>query len=70
MDQHEWEPVTKGRLTGFAIGFGLFLLVLFRSEPGFVFIVDPANLLFTRPVILLSDCSALASSHMAGQSGN
>jgi len=46
MGQHEWEPVTKGKLAGFAVGFGLFLLVLFRSEPGFVFIVDHANLLF------------------------
>jgi len=46
MLRHEWEPVTKSRLAGFAAGFGLFLLVLSRSEPGFVFILDHANLLF------------------------
>ena len=46
MDRDEWEPMTKGKLTGFAVAFGLFLLVLFHSEPGFVFIVDHANLLF------------------------
>jgi hypothetical protein len=46
MDRSEWEPVTKGKLAGFAVCFALFLLVLFRSEPGFVFIVDHANLLF------------------------
>jgi hypothetical protein len=46
MDRHEWEPVAKARLAGFAVGFGLFLLVLLRSEPGFVLIVDHANLLF------------------------
>jgi hypothetical protein len=42
----EWEPVTKGRLVGFAAGLGIFLLVLSRSEPGFFFLVDHANLLF------------------------
>src|SRR5690349_21257410 len=46
MEQREWEPVTKGTLVGFAAGFGVFLIVLFRSEPGFVFILDHANLLF------------------------
>ena len=42
----QWEPVTKARLATFAAGFGLFLLLLLRSEPGFVFLVDHANLLF------------------------
>ncbi len=46
MDQQEWEPVTKPKLAGFVVGFGLFLLLLLGSEPGFVFIIDHANLLF------------------------
>ena len=41
-----WEPVTKVRLLGFGIGVGAFMLLLFRSEPGFVFLLDHANLLF------------------------
>ena len=46
MEQREWEPVTGVRLIGFGISFGLFLLLIFRSEPGFVFLLDHANLLF------------------------
>jgi hypothetical protein len=46
MLQSEWEPVTKGRLVAFAAGLALFLLILFRSQPGFMFVVDHANLLF------------------------
>ena len=46
MEHHQWEPVTKGKLLGFAVGFGLFLLLVLRSEPGFVFALDHANLLF------------------------
>ena len=46
MAQREWEPVTGARLVGFGVGFGLFLLLLLRSEPGFVFLLDHANLLF------------------------
>jgi hypothetical protein len=46
MEQHEWEPVTSRTLLGSAVGFGLFLIVLFGSEPGFVFVLDHANLLF------------------------
>jgi hypothetical protein len=44
--QTEWQPVTKAKLLGFGIGFGLFLLLVFRSERGFVFLLDHANLLF------------------------
>lgn len=33
-------------LAAFAMGMGAFLLLVFLSEPGFVFIVDHANLLF------------------------
>ena len=46
MEQHEWEPVTGAKLSGFAVGFGLLLLLILRSEPGFVFLLDHANLLF------------------------
>jgi hypothetical protein len=46
MEQREWEPVTGVGLIGFGISFGLFLLLIFRSESGFVFLLDHANLLF------------------------
>jgi hypothetical protein len=46
MERHEWEPVTGARLIGFALGVGLLLLLIFCSEPGFVFLLDHANLLF------------------------
>ena len=46
MAQPDWESVTKGKLLGFALGFGAFLLLVSRSEPGFVFLLDHANLLF------------------------
>jgi hypothetical protein len=41
-----WGPVTTRKLIGSAIGFGVFLLFLVKSEPGFVFLLDHANLLF------------------------
>jgi hypothetical protein len=46
MEPHQWEPVTRGKLLGFGVGVGLFLLLVFRSEPGFVFALDHTNLLF------------------------
>jgi hypothetical protein len=46
MDQSEWEKVTGARLLAFFIGVGLFSVLLFCSEPGFIFVVDHANLLF------------------------
>ena len=46
MFEREWEPVTGTKLACFALGLGLFLLLLFRSEPGFVVLLDHANLLF------------------------
>ncbi|HWW02653.1 MAG TPA: hypothetical protein VNZ64_23340 [Candidatus Acidoferrum sp.] len=46
MAQHEWEPVTKPKLVAFDLAMALFLVLLFRSEPGFVFLLDHANLLF------------------------
>src|SRR5208282_3324793 len=46
MQDHYWERLTRGRLAAFAAGFGVFLVVLFQSEPGFMFLLDHANLLF------------------------
>jgi hypothetical protein len=44
--ESRWERVTASKLAGFVIGSVLFLIVLLKSEPGFVFLLDFANLLF------------------------
>jgi hypothetical protein len=44
--QDNWNRVTTNKLIGFTIGLGLFFLLILKSEPGFVFLVDHANLLF------------------------
>lgn len=46
MKKTAWDIVTKPKLLAFAFGAGLLFALIFRSEPGFVFIVDHANLLF------------------------
>ncbi|EEF58707.1 hypothetical protein Cflav_PD1803 [Pedosphaera parvula Ellin514] len=46
MKDQRWNKVTTSMLAAFAMGMGAFLLLVFLSEPGFVFIVDHANLLF------------------------
>ena len=46
MPDKEWELLTNEKLAGFAVGVGIFLAALFLSEPGFVFLLDHANLLF------------------------
>lgn len=46
MRAEHWEPTTKLELIGFGIGFPLFLGLVWASEPGFVFLLDHANLLF------------------------
>jgi len=46
MTEHKWDTVTGPKLAGFALGIVLFLLLLFRSEPGFMLFLDHANLLF------------------------
>jgi hypothetical protein len=43
---HEWEKVTRGKLAVFVMGFVLFIALLFKSERGFVVVLDHANLLF------------------------
>lgn len=46
MERTEWNIVTKWKLAGFGVGVGIFFTLVLCSEPGFVFIVDHANLLF------------------------
>ena len=46
MNESRWEPVTARESAGFGIGLAVFFALVFVSEPGFVFIVDHANLLF------------------------
>ena len=46
MERREWEPVTGARLICFGLGVALLLLLIFRCEPGFVVLLDHANLLF------------------------
>jgi hypothetical protein len=46
VDEERWQPVTVSKLIGFGIGVVLFLALVFKSEPGFVFLLDSANLLF------------------------
>ena len=41
-----WDEVPTRKLAGFLAGIGVFALLLFNSEPGFVFGLDHANLLF------------------------
>ena len=41
-----WKRITTRNLLGFLGGIGFFLLLVFNSEPGFVAILDGANLLF------------------------
>ena len=42
----EWEIVTLPKLFGFGLGVGLLFGAIFYFEPGFIFLVDGANLLF------------------------
>lgn len=44
--EHHWDPVTGDAVGLFVVGMGLFLALIFRSEPGFVYMVDHANLVF------------------------
>src|SRR2546428_3050937 len=42
----EWERVGTAQYVLFGVGFTGFLGLLFASEPGFIWIIDHANLLF------------------------
>lgn len=46
MDHSDWEPLSRGRLTAFIVGFVLLVILILRSEAGFVVVLDHANLLF------------------------
>jgi hypothetical protein len=43
---NEWNRISRSQLIGFGLGMGVFLGVLLASEPGFIFLLDHANLLF------------------------
>ncbi len=45
-DCNNWNNVTAKKLLGFVAAIGVFLLLVLKSEPGFVFLLDDANLLF------------------------
>jgi len=42
----EWEPVPRIQGIAFLVGVGLLVAIAFRSEPGFIPLLDHANLLF------------------------
>lgn len=44
--ENHWGVVTGDGLGLFAIGMGLFVALLLRSTPGFIFMVDHANVIF------------------------
>jgi hypothetical protein len=46
MERRYWEKVTNLKLIGFLLGLAVFSVLVFVSEPGFVFGLDHANLLF------------------------
>ena len=46
MIECRWKKITGGTLAGFGLGLAAFLALMFASEPGFVFGLDHANLLF------------------------
>lgn len=46
MKGEPWRPVTLRQLIGFGLGMTVFSALIFLSEPGFVFLIDHANLLF------------------------
>jgi hypothetical protein len=46
VNQSEWQPVTGPRLIAFGLGLAVLVLLILRCEPGFVFLLDHANLLF------------------------
>ena len=45
-ERETWGKITGARLGGFIFGLAIFLAALFLSEPGFIFGLDHANLLF------------------------
>ena len=41
-----WQPVTRLKFGIFSLCFGLLIVIMLRSEPGYVPLLDDANLLF------------------------
>jgi hypothetical protein len=41
-----WKSVTLTQFAGFGFGMAVFCTLVFLSEPGFIFLIDHANLLF------------------------
>jgi hypothetical protein len=46
LDDSRWRRVSTQQVIVFFVSIGLFALLVFNSEPGFVFCLDDANLLF------------------------
>ena len=46
MQASRWEKITNAKLAGFVFGLLVFIGLLWASEPGFIFGLDHANLLF------------------------
>jgi hypothetical protein len=46
MESEPWQRITLSRLVSFGCGLAIFFAVMFASEPGFMVILDHANLLF------------------------
>ena len=46
MASSQWNRINTQKLIGFGIGVLMFILLILKSQEGFVFIVDHANLLF------------------------
>ena len=46
MDSDHWNKITTAQAVGFGAGMLAFLVLIFASEPGFVFALDHTNLLF------------------------
>ena len=46
MNRERWKPVTTAKLIGFGLGVAAFFAFVLLSQPGFVFLLDHANLLF------------------------
>src|SRR5881628_2436196 len=46
MSRKEWDRISAPQYASFGGGFLLFIVLVLASEPGFVWIIDHANLLF------------------------
>lgn len=58
MEQDRWQNLTRTKLIAFGVGVGLFFLLVSCSEPGFLILLDHANLLFHEAGHVLIGCSS------------